>query len=102
MPEEVKKSYCVVCEKSLGEGDMEGICLACYQKAKSPPQHPMAWVKPEHLFALEAARGLVDFLSWLAMQSMKKTEGKQGPKLTDEETRKRLDDLRDQIGEGDF
>lgn len=103
MTEEVKKPYCVVCEKALSEGDLEGICLPCYQKAKGrPPEHPMAWVKPEHLFAMEAGRGLVSLLAWLATQSMKKTPGKQEPPLTDEEARKRLDELRDQIEKGDI
>jgi hypothetical protein len=102
MPEEAKKPYCVVCETALGDGDLEGICRPCYQKAKGPPAHPMAWVKPEHLFAMEAGRGFVSFLSWLAMQATKKPQGKQDPPLTDEEARKRLDELRDRIDKGDI
>lgn len=101
MPDEVKKPYCVVCEKALGQG-LDGICLPCYQKAKGAPEHPMAWVKPEHLFAMEAGRGLVSFISWLATQSMKKPSGKQEPPLTDEEARKRLDELKDRIDRGDI
>jgi hypothetical protein len=102
MPEDGKKPYCVVCETALGEGDMDGICRTCYQKAKSPPAHPMAWVKPEHLFAMEAGRGLVSFFSWLVTQSMEKTPGKQETPLTDEEAKKRLDELKDRIDRGDI
>jgi hypothetical protein len=36
------------------------------------------------------------------MQGMKKPQGKQEPPLTDEEARKRLEDLRDRIDKGDI
>jgi hypothetical protein len=88
-------------QKALGSAP-DGIFRPSYQKANSPEKNPLAWVKPEHLFAMEAGRGLVSFLSWMAMKAMEKTPGKQAPPLTDEEAKKRLDDLKERIDKGDI
>ncbi len=94
MPEDDKK-YCVVCETGLGDEDLDGICRACYKKAKGPAEHP---IKPEHLFALEVGRGLSSLVSWLVTKAVKNSR-EPAPKLTGEEEEKRLEELRDRLKE---
>lgn len=96
------KKFCAICEGALGEGDLEAVCRECYRKAKAPPERVAGLVEltPQHLFAIEAARGAVTFLSWLASQTLERKPG-EPPKapLSEEERQRRIQELRDHMKE---
>lgn len=102
------KKFCAICEAALGEGDLDAVCRECYRKAKAPPERAAGLVEitPQHLFAIEAARGAVNLLSWLATQAMERKPGEPPkPPLSKEESQRRIQELRDHLkesGDGEF